>query len=255
MSNSSPKLAFFFLSLAATLSAQNPQIDRVLHQLEEVHTFSDVTISPDGKWIAWIQPAAHLSEKHELYLLDWKNSSAHPQRITPANDAAHPSGVTWSPDSTQLAFFAAQSSQDQIFVFPVSSASNPGATARRLTSLNGYATDIRWSSDGKRIAFLYAENGGGGGPLQAVPAQTGPIGSDLHNQRLTVLNADGSALQQLTPADLNIYEYDWSPDGKRFAALAAPGPADNNWWIAQLYVLDIRSGEMKVLYHPPVDRQ
>lgn len=247
-------LAICFLA-AATLSAQDSSIDRVLHQLEQVQTYSDVTISPDGRWITWIQPAAHLSEKHELYLLDRKNPSAHAQRITPENEADHASGAAWSPDGSQLAFFAEKSTQRQIFVFPTSSVNAPDAKARRVTNLDGYATDIRWSPDGKRLAFLYAEHGSGGGPLQAVPAQTGPIGSEMHNQRLTILNADGSGLHQLTSADLNIYEYDWSPDGKAFAALAAPGPADNNWWIAALYTIHSGSGQMNVLYRPPVERQ
>lgn len=243
------------LLAAATLSGQDTQINRVLKQLEDVHTTSDISISPNGEWITWIQPATHLSEKHELYLLEWKNPNAHAQRITPQNEAFYPSGVAWSPDSSQLAFFAAKSSQNQIFVFPLSSVSAPHAMAQRVTNLDGYATDIRWSADGKRLAFLYAEHGGGGGPLEAVPAQTGPIGSDIHNQRLTMMNADGSDLHQLTSADLNIYEYDWSPDSKRFVALAASGPADNNWWVAQLYTVDGASGEMKVLYRPPVERQ
>jgi acylaminoacyl-peptidase len=248
------KTALLFIYGAISLPAQNPQIDQVLQQLESVKTFSDVAISPDGRWITWIEPAAHLTEKSELYLLDWKNPSAHAQRITPANEAGHPSGVAWAPDSAQFAFFAAKSSQNQVYVYPVSSASSPDAKARRLTNLDGYATDIRWSPDGKRIAFLYAESGGGGGPLEAVPAQTGPIGSEIHNQRLTIINSDGGALQQLTPADLNIYEYDWAPDAKRFAALAAPGPADNNWWLAQLYTVD-SAGRMNPLYKPPANRQ
>jgi dipeptidyl aminopeptidase/acylaminoacyl peptidase len=245
-----------FACAAISLSAQNSQIDRVLHELENTQTFSDVTISPDGKWISWIEPAARMSSgNNALYLLDWKNPQAHAQQITPVNKAAHPSGAVWSPDSTQLAFFAAKSSQNQIFVFPVSSANTPGATARRLTNLDGYASEIRWSPDSKRLAFLYAEHGGGGGPLEAVPAQTGPIGSELHNQRLTILSAEGGELRAVTPAELNIYEYDWSPDGRQFAALAAPGPADNNWWIAQLYAVDPASGQMKALYHPPAERQ
>jgi len=35
-----------------------------------------------------------------------------------------------------------------------------------------------------------------------------------------------------------VYEYDWSPDGARFAVIAAHGNGDNNWYIAQLYTLD-----------------
>jgi dipeptidyl aminopeptidase/acylaminoacyl peptidase len=249
------RAALALCSFTAAFAAQESPIDRVLQQLEQVHSFSDVTMSPDGKWITWIEQSDSTSGKHELCLLDWKNPSAHAVRIAVANEGDQPSGVKWSPDSRQLAFFSAKTTQNQIFVLPVSSASAPEAKARRITNLNGYARDICWSPDGKRLAFLYAESGGGGGPLEAVPAQTGPIGTDIHNQRLTVVNADGSDLRQLTSASLHIYEYDWSPDAKLFAALAAPGPADNNWWIARLYTVDAGSGQMTVLYDPPKERQ
>jgi dipeptidyl aminopeptidase/acylaminoacyl peptidase len=160
-------------------------------------------------------------------------------------------GIAWSPDSSQIAFLSnAGSDQEQIAVAAAGS-----LKARRLTQLKGYITAVRWSPDGKELAFLYAENGSGGGPLEAVPAQTGAIGSEIHNQRLAVISATGGEAHQVSPANLNIYEYDWSPDGDRFAAIAAPGPADNNWWTAQLYVLDRKSGEMKVVHKPPPQRQ
>jgi dipeptidyl aminopeptidase/acylaminoacyl peptidase len=130
-----------------------------------------------------------------------------------------------------------------------------GGHPHRVTDLKGYVTDIRWASQGNRLAFLYAENGGGGGPLEAVPAQTGAIGSDIHNSRLVVVDVAGGPMRRVSPAELNVYEYDWSPDGKRFAALAAPGPGDNNWWTAKLYVVSINAGEMESAYTPPKDRQ
>jgi dipeptidyl aminopeptidase/acylaminoacyl peptidase len=126
---------------------------------------------------------------------------------------------------------------------------------RKLTNLKGYVRDIRWSPDGKELAFLYAENGGGGGPLEAVPAQTGVIGSEIHNQRLAIVSATGGDVQQVSPAELNIYEYDWAPDGRHFAATAAPGPADNNWWIAQLYVVDASFAKTQSIYQPPKEQQ
>jgi dipeptidyl aminopeptidase/acylaminoacyl peptidase len=49
---------------------------------------------------------------------------------------------------------------------------------------------------------------------------------------------------------LNIYEYDWSPNGRSFVASAAPGPGDNNWWIAQLYAMPAASGKMTPIYKP-----
>ncbi len=234
------------------LFAQEQQIDRVLKQLEQVHPFSGVAISPDGRRVSWEQPAADNSGNTEIYVVEWKNPSAKPQRLT-AGDAKksfHESGVAWSPDSSQVAFFSdAEPGQEQLFV------STLGGKPRRLSNVRGHVSDIHWSPDGKRLSFLYAEGGGGGGPLEAVPAQTGAIGSDIHNQRITIVNAGGGEIRQVSPANLNIYEYDWSPDGTRFATLAAPGPADNNWWIADLYVCDGSSGQMRLLHHPPVERQ
>jgi dipeptidyl aminopeptidase/acylaminoacyl peptidase len=57
-------------------------------------------------------------------------------------------------------------------------------------------------------------------------------------------------VRQFSPADLNIYEYDWSPDGKRFAAIAAHGEPDNNWYLAEICVVDGVSGETKSILKP-----
>jgi len=233
-------------------AGQNSKIDDVLHQLEQVHTFSGVSISPDGKWIAW-SPGQDGSARYGIYLLDWKNPTAKPEGLSAAEGKGsfRQTPPVWSPDSTQVAFFSDVGGEgQQVYVLPLRS-----RKARRLTRVKGYMTDLRWSPQGDRLSFLYAENGGGGGPLEAVPAQTGAIGSDIHNQRVTIVNLSDGALRQVSPPELNVYEYDWCPDGKRVAALAAPGPGDNNWWTAKLYVLGIDSGRMEALYRPPPNRQ
>jgi dipeptidyl aminopeptidase/acylaminoacyl peptidase len=224
-------------------AAQTATIDQVLKELESVRSFSGVAISPDGHWVAWVEMTPDHSGHSEIYLLERADAAAKPLRITdqPANEHS----VVWSPDSKQFTFMR---DQNQIFVVDASS-----HKVRQLADLKGYATDVRWRPDGGALAYLLAENGGGGGPLEAVPAQTGVIGSENHNQRIMVLEK-GSTVA-VSPADLNIYEYDWAPDGEHFAAIAAPGPADNNWWKAKLYTLGLRSKEMKLVYTPPVDRQ
>ena len=93
------------------------------------------------------------------------------------------------------------------------------------------------------IAFLYIEGAGGGGPLMAAPATTGEIDTAIHNQRIAVLDTTNGQLRQVSPQDLHIYDYDWSPDDKMFVATAAPGPGDNNWWIAQIYTVDTANGK------------
>jgi dipeptidyl aminopeptidase/acylaminoacyl peptidase len=235
------------LASALALCVQASTIDEVLKQLEAVKSFSGVSISPDGRWVTWVQAAA--DGNTEIYLLDRMNAAAKAVRITSgdAEIGRREHSVVWSPDSKQFAFMC---DQDRIFVADASSHST-----RQLSDLKGYVTDVRWRPDGLQIAFLFAANGAGGGPLEAVPAQTGVIGGETHNQRLTIVNVAGGAPVSISPKELNIYEYDWSPDGTKFAAIAAPGPADNNWWTAKLYTLDIGSKEMAIVYRPPVDRQ
>ena len=122
--------------------------------------------------------------------------------------------------------------------------------AKKITKLSGYAARPRWSHDGKQIAFLYIEGAGGGGPLVAAPATTGVIDTAIHNQRIAVLDTANRQLRQVSPPDLHIYDYDWSPNGKMFVATAAPGPGDNNWWIAQIYTIDSVKRNATSIYKP-----
>ena len=246
------RLAFALLVLVPSLpAADNTKLDQILAELEQTRAFSAVSISPDGKYVAWV--VSRDDNDHALYLLDAKNSTAKPKQVRAAEALGHSgySQIAWSPDSRQFAFLCdAGSHQDQIYL-----ARPDQATARKISNLDGYVDGLRWTPSGDQLSFTYIEHAGGGGPLEAVPAQTGVIGSDIHNARLTVLPVAGGSARSITPADINIYEYDWAPNSKRLAAIAAPGPADNNWWTAKLYTVDAPSGSMKLLYTPPADRQ
>jgi dipeptidyl aminopeptidase/acylaminoacyl peptidase len=225
--------------LAASLAfGQSSSIDQVLKELDSVKTFSGVSISPDGHWVTWVVDS-------QISLQDRTEATAKPIQISESGMHAH--NVVWSPDSKQFTFLC---DQNQIYVADARS-----KKTRLVADLKGYATDVRWRPDGGGLAYLFAANGGGGGPLEAVAAQTGVIGAENHNQRIMLMNGLSGSAEAVSPAALNVYEYDWSADGERFAAIAAPGPADNNWWTAKLYTLTLKSKEMKAVYTPPVDRQ
>jgi dipeptidyl aminopeptidase/acylaminoacyl peptidase len=78
------------------------------------------------------------------------------------------------------------------------------------------------------------------------------VEDSIHEQRLTIVEAASGKVRLLSPADIHIYEYDWSPDGKTFAVTAARGVADDNWYLAQLYTVSLDSGELKAIYKPPL---
>lgn len=207
-----------------------------------LHHYRDLAISGDGARVAWVDDGPH---SPELFVLDWK-AGARPRAIGTGSHAA------WSPDGRQLAFLSTrESGQTQLWVAPAA-----GGVARKMTSLTGYLADPAWSPDGREIALLFAENApGGGGPLEAVPAQTGVIESQVYNQRIAVVDRASGSVRQVTPKELHVYEYDWSPDGRAFAFTAARGPGDNNWWIARLYTMALDGAAPRALFEPPARMQ
>ena len=48
----------------------------------------------------------------------------------------------------------------------------------------------------------------------AAPTTTGVIDTAIHNQRIAVSMFATGQVRQVSPANLHIYDYDWSPDDK-----------------------------------------
>ncbi|MFZ0037987.1 MAG: S9 family peptidase [Candidatus Acidiferrales bacterium] len=218
-----------------------------------VHTFAQADISPDGKQVAWVEhfPEANgaASANSEIYVAEVENPAA-ARRITAGlGGAPHSEGdVAWSPDSKRLAFLsdAAKPGQQELYT-----ASAAGGAARKLTQLKGFLSTPGWSPDGKTIALLFIENAArAAGPLVAETPDLGVISDEVHEQRLTLVDAAKGTARQISPPDMYIYEYDWSPDSTRFITTAANGNGDDNWYIAALYTIDAASGASQLVYKP-----
>ena len=221
-------------------------IDATIDSLFHLHQLSEVQIAPDGGSVAWVQsredPASG-ALKLSIYVADLHKPGSAARRVTADKDRAehYEHFVAWSPDSKNLAFLSdfEKVGQSQLYIMDMAR-----GQVRKVTGVTGALIDPSWSPDGKSIAVLYTENAPHiPGPLEPVPSQTGVINQQLYIQRIAVIDVASGKLRQVSPADLYIYEYDWSPDSQRFAATAAPGPGDDNWWIAQLYAINVDNGK------------
>jgi acylaminoacyl-peptidase len=230
--------------LPMTLTAQNLQ--QLTEYLGKTVLYGDLALSPDGTHLAWVQSTAATISK-QTYIGETDGNAPAKLVKLPSSGDRTDFDPAWSPDSKTLAFFssAGKDGQRQLWLTDANA-----SAAKKITNLNGYAARPRWSHDGKQIAFLYIEGAGGGGPLVAAPATTGVIDTAIHNQRIAVIDIASTQLRQVSPSDLHIYDYDWSPDDKMFVATAAPGPGDNNWWISQIYTIDIAKGNATSIYKP-----
>jgi dipeptidyl aminopeptidase/acylaminoacyl peptidase len=227
-----------------TLTVQTMQ--QLTEQLGKTVLYGDVALSPDGTHVAWVQSTAASTSK-QTYIGETAGNAPATLVKIPISGEKTDFDPAWSPDSKTLAVFSSadEGAQRQLWIVKTD-----GPDPKKITNLKGYAARPRWSHDGKQIAFLYVEGAGGGGPLTAAPTTTGVIDTAIHNQRIAVLDVSSGRVRQVSPENLHIYDFDWSPDDKVFVVTAAPGPGDNNWWIAQIFTIDVAKGNATTIYKP-----
>jgi dipeptidyl aminopeptidase/acylaminoacyl peptidase len=225
----------------------DPRVGAVLEQLGRTRTPMEAAISPDGKTVAW---SAHTSRGYELHLSDVANPDPAKDRIIkPSTDLNCGSDApAWSPDGETLAYASTCTSeravQPQIFLW-----SKKTGQSHQLTHVTGTIDDIAWSPDGKSIAFLFVENASrSAGALAAMKPWAGVVGEDgVEIQRVAAVDVASASFAQISPANLHVYEFNWSPDSRWVAYVAANPPGENNWWVAQLYTQPVlRDGKNRI---------
>ncbi|MGA2354644.1 MAG: S9 family peptidase [Terriglobales bacterium] len=230
----------------ASLWAQNPdqatsasRAAAVIASLPHAKRIDQAAISPDGAQVAYVIDK-------ELTVVSATGGSV--REISVDGDLALRQ-VTWSPDSKQIAFLA--DLPGDIPSAQVWTAVVDGSSPIKHADLKGYVESPRFSPDGTKLALLFiADMPRVAGPLQPMTPLAGVIDEKIYEQRIALLDLSNDHLTQVTPADVYVYEYDWTPDGEGWAAIAAHGSGDSNWWIARLYLVKAHSGEMHEIYKP-----
>ncbi|MGD0415909.1 MAG: LpqB family beta-propeller domain-containing protein [Terriglobales bacterium] len=219
----------------------------VLDSMPHAKKIDQVALSPDGTQVAYIVDG-------QLTVTPVRGGSL---RAISVEGKLPLREVTWSADSKQLAFLA--DLPGDIPVAQVWTAAIDGSAPAQRAELKGYAQTPRFSPDGATLAILFiAGLPRVAGPLQPMTPLAGVIDDQIYEQRLTTINLSTNHLVQVTPADVYIYEYDWTPDGAAWVATAAHGSGDANWWVARLYWIDARidarlhaqTAEMREIYAP-----
>ena len=232
--------------LGAQNNAQNDDHDTaaaraaaVLASLPHAKRIDRVAIAPDGTQVAYVVDK-------ELSVISATGGSVHAIAV---NDSPPLRQVTWSADSKQIAFLA--DLPGDVPAVQVWTAAADGISPVKHAELKGYVQSPRFSPDGSKLAILFiADMPRVAGPLQPMTPLAGVIDEKIYEQRITILDLGNDHLTQVTPADVYVYEYDWTPDGQGWAATAAHGSGDANWWIARLYTVNAHTGEMREIYKP-----
>ncbi len=246
-------LASSLLALPAASASPVSSVDAVFASLRTVRHFHDAAISPDGKRAAWSERIESRDGNERLGAIrvaDLSTGGVRPLSAVPGGAPRREVSAVFSPDGGSVAFLsdAGKPGQLQIWVAPAA-----GGAPRAVTQLKGQLDDPRWSPDGKSIAFLFVEGSEHEtGALAAHKRDSGVVEENPEAQRIAVADVATGRVRSVSPPDLYVYDYDWSPDGKSFAAEAAVGSGTNNYWVAELYLVDAASGAARSIWKPPL---
>jgi dipeptidyl aminopeptidase/acylaminoacyl peptidase len=211
----------------------------VLDSMPHTKRIGQVALSPDGSQVAYFAD-------RKLTITGVNGGGS---QIISVEGNLPLRDVAWSADSKHIAFVAdvaGDAPTAQVWI-----ATAAGSTPVKHAELQGYVQSPRFSPDGSKLAILFIEGIPRiAGPLQPMTPLAGVVNDQTYEQRIATIDLSNDHLLQVTPADMYVYEYEWTPDGKAWAAIAAQGAGDANWYIARLYRINAENGEMHEIYKP-----
>jgi len=244
--------------------------------IADLKLVSDPQISPDGKQVAYIVNTPVDSGKHKDARI-WLAATDGSEKAIPfVLSAGADTTPRWSPDGTQIAFLSDRKNplsdpKTRPFHFSIANAaslpdlakeedwlpddeadpgmqlwiiSTHGGEAAPLTDIAGGIKSFKWSPDGKTIAFVRrdhdtrAEREDKKKKIDQIK-----VDEDYKYDRLWIYDLASHQARDVTAPPMNIDDFDWSPDGRKFVARVSPTPRmDDYWRISKIEILDANTG-------------
>lgn len=252
--------AILFLLIADGVLAQPPAdtayvkkfIRNFCETQASVKYIYQCTINNAGTAITW---SADTDEGQRIHLKYLSKNNYHDLNISAADSSRNCTETEpqFSPDDSRIAFLSDAHSPGQLQLYIADAKNGSLISKQPFTNFDGYISHLQWSPDGNYLSVLYVEKASRNpNPMAALNRNVGLIDSAVNAniQRIAIVNIASKKIQLVTPAQLYVFEYDWSPNSMMFCYTAAPAPGDDNWYIAKLYTQNFASADTMMVYQP-----
>jgi len=245
-------IAILFLSCTSAFAQTNrhvPTIDELL----TLKTVGAVSISPEGKWIAYTVGYGDFKTDsfiNQIWLAEVATGRTY--QVTRGDKSS--GNARWSPDGTWLTFLSNRV-EDKNQVFAINPLGGGAIQIKKSeTAINNYA----WSEDGKTIAYLASE------PAPPVSKERKEYLGDFevvrreytfsHIWTITVSDAFNGPVvgkQRTKKKDFSVDSFSWSPDGSRIAFSATLNPDLIQGSTGDVYVLNLGDDSIRKIVSQP----
>ena len=226
-----------------------------------------VRLSPGAERMLYVLSWADVEARRNRARLVLQDLGPGAQTVELPSVGSRDHSAEWSPDGTRLAFLSRQGPRDHLFVTTAA-----GDEAQELSAMPDGVLTVRWSPDGRWIAFralVLSEP-------QAVIDDPRPPGDEERVRRppvarvvrgldwkrdgsgyldgrrahLFVVPATGGEPRQLTSGGWDVEEFDWSPDGKQLALSGDAEPGADRRRRSCVYTADLEGHLTEVASMP-----
>ena len=241
-------------SVAAFAIAQ--QVKRPLRPADvfRLQTVSDLQISPEGNWIAYVLSTVDTSKDKrnaDLWMISWDGK----QNIQLTNSPDAETSPRFSPDGKFLSFTAkrGEDKNSQLYVLD-----RRGGEASRLTNFKGELQEYVWSPDGSRILLVIKDEDMSDTAKTKIRV---PYVMDRYHFKqdyegyldrrathLYLFTVASKKVDTLTRGKYNEVQPAFSPDGLRIAFVSNRTEDPDKNENSDIYLIDAKPGsEMKKL--------
>ncbi len=226
-----------------------------IETIDSYRVVADAQIHPDASCVAFtVGDLTHPRGKNartNIFLADTRDDTV---RAFTSADACemHP---RWSPDGNTLAFLSDRTRTDDFQIYLIA---RDGGEAQQLTfgpSVNPPYRDIsmfKWSPDGRRIAYMQQD-----APDAASQKRKAEGFDELNFEahprfvRVHVVDVKTRTAHVVTRGDVQVWEFDWSPDGNELVLVCSAQPYEWSWYDAWLARVAAKGGTPRKLFARP----